>query len=98
MQSSLSYHLKMRYLESPLHAIAIFVFFLTLCFIGVIVKKKLTPHQLPLPPGPKGIPFIGSALETNRSEPWLTFGKWKETYGRSLCGHDVLHYGNGNDR
>ncbi|KAI9566799.1 cytochrome P450 [Boletus coccyginus] len=68
-------------LNSALCALAVVVLFLTLCFVGFIVRKRLTPHQLPLPPGPKGLPFLGSALEINKNEPWVTFGEWKKTYG-----------------
>ncbi|KAJ7982963.1 putative monooxygenase [Mycena polygramma] len=36
---------------------------------------------LPLPPGPRRWPLIGSALEVPRSYSWVTFTKWAKTYG-----------------
>ena len=67
--------------NSALYALAVIVLFLALCSVGLIARKKLTPHQLPLPPGPKGLPFLGSALEINKNEPWLTYVEWKKLYG-----------------
>ncbi|KAN0092737.1 Cytochrome P450 [Tylopilus felleus] len=64
-----------------LYAPVVVVVFLALCSVGLIIRKRLTPHQLPLPPGPKGLPFLGSALEINKNEPWLTYGEWKKAYG-----------------
>ena len=60
------------------------VFSLALCYVGFIVWKKLTPHQLPLPPGPKGLPFLGNALQINKTEPWVTYREWRKTYGTRL--------------
>jgi hypothetical protein len=42
-------------------------------------RKSLRP--LNFPPGPKGLPFFGSVLDINASEPWLTFTQWASTYG-----------------
>ncbi|KAJ6585742.1 cytochrome P450 [Mycena capillaripes] len=36
---------------------------------------------LPLPPGPKGWPLIGSALIWPKSHAWKTFARWGEIYG-----------------
>jgi hypothetical protein len=34
-----------------------------------------------LPPGPRGIPLLGNALEM-RSKQWLNFMKWKQEFGQ----------------
>ncbi|QRV76965.1 cytochrome P450 family protein [Ceratobasidium sp. AG-Ba] len=39
-------------------------------------------HLIPLPPGPRGIPLLGSALETKNAEaPWLKFAEYNNQYG-----------------
>ncbi len=40
--------------------------------------KTLRTH---LPPGPKGLPFIGNLLDMPTEKEWLTFAKWGERYG-----------------
>ncbi|KAI6006539.1 cytochrome P450 [Pisolithus orientalis] len=50
--------------------------------------------KLPYPPGPKGLPFIGNALDIDRKRPHLTYAQWGKTYGdivytRSL-GQDIV--------
>ncbi|EMD40089.1 hypothetical protein CERSUDRAFT_45215 [Gelatoporia subvermispora B] len=34
-----------------------------------------------LPPGPKGLPFIGNLFDMPLDYPWKTFAKWGEEYG-----------------
>ncbi|KAK0460211.1 cytochrome P450, partial [Desarmillaria tabescens] len=41
------------------------------------------------PPGPRGLPFIGNALDMPTDKPWLTFARWRETYG-DICSATVL--------
>lgn len=33
------------------------------------------------PPGPKGLPIIGSLLEIDNERPWITYDKWVKEYG-----------------
>jgi hypothetical protein len=40
-----------------------------------------------LPPGPKGLPLIGSAREWPKQKEWLTFARWKREYG--VCSYMV---------
>jgi hypothetical protein len=35
------------------------------------------------PPGPTGLPIIGSLLDINNERPWITYGKWASQYGES---------------
>ncbi|KAI0077633.1 cytochrome P450 [Panus rudis PR-1116 ss-1] len=37
--------------------------------------------HMPLPPGPRGLPIVGNALQYPLSEAWKTFTQWKNRYG-----------------
>jgi len=38
--------------------------------------------QLPLPPGPRGVPFLGNYFDLPDGEKdWLTYRTWGNTYG-----------------
>ncbi|KAI0691793.1 CyP450 monooxygenase [Cerioporus squamosus] len=37
-----------------------------------------------LPPGPRGLPFLGNVLDLRKGRPWLTFNKLREKYGPIL--------------
>jgi hypothetical protein len=39
----------------------------------------------PLPPGPKGLPLIGNALDMPKEQEWFTFTEWGKKYGTSGC-------------
>ncbi|KAG7442296.1 cytochrome P450 [Guyanagaster necrorhizus] len=41
------------------------------------------------PPGPRGLPFIGNALDMPTGKPWLTFARWGATYG-AVCSATAL--------
>ncbi|KZT66841.1 cytochrome P450 [Daedalea quercina L-15889] len=38
-------------------------------------------RQLPLPPGPRGLPLLGNAWQIPNECSWLTFARWAKTYG-----------------
>ncbi|KAJ7607075.1 hypothetical protein DFH06DRAFT_1347578 [Mycena polygramma] len=42
------------------------------------IRKKKSPS---LPPGPRGLPFIGNVLDVPNSNQWLTFAELGEVYG-----------------
>ncbi|KAH6904124.1 cytochrome P450 98A3 [Coprinopsis sp. MPI-PUGE-AT-0042] len=56
---------------------------LTVFIVGRRLRdnRRRNPRGLPLPPGPKGLPIIGSALEVPSQRPWLTYTKWRKEYG-----------------
>jgi hypothetical protein len=51
---------------------------------GYIQERRENPNNLPLPPGPKGYPIIGSLFAFPRYKAWLEYDKWFKTYGKSL--------------
>ncbi|KAJ7499641.1 putative monooxygenase [Mycena latifolia] len=46
-----------------------------------LLSKVLLSRKDCLPPGPRRLPLIGSALHVPRAYPWLTFTEWAKTYG-----------------
>ncbi|KAF5327252.1 hypothetical protein D9619_004581 [Psilocybe cf. subviscida] len=51
--------------------------------------RRRNPSRLPLPPGPKGYPLIGSIFEIPTSKPWLTYAQWAKVYG-NIFSFEVL--------
>ncbi|KAH9476141.1 Cytochrome P450 monooxygenase COX2 [Psilocybe cubensis] len=43
--------------------------------------RNRNPNRLPLPPGPKGYPIIGSVLQVPHKNPWLVYDQWFKKYG-----------------
>ncbi|OSX64686.1 hypothetical protein POSPLADRAFT_1136478 [Postia placenta MAD-698-R-SB12] len=59
-----------------------------LCCLLVLVAARLLGKRsshLPMPPGPRGLPVLGNALQMPREREWITFAKWAKTYG------DIMH-------
>ena len=57
-----------------------FSVFLVSVFLLKWLKKSLQRPR-PLPPGPKGYPFIGNLLQMPSTTPWKTFDEWSKIYG-----------------
>ncbi|KAJ7624503.1 cytochrome P450 [Roridomyces roridus] len=49
------------------------------------IYKIFNKSSLPLPPGPKGLPFIGNMLQLPADRQWIQFTEWAKQYG------DVVH-------
>ncbi|EJD42439.1 cytochrome P450 [Auricularia subglabra TFB-10046 SS5] len=48
---------------------------------GFLVWFIIMRPRLPFPPGPKGLPLIGSLLEWPTLQEWRTFAQWRRRYG-----------------
>lgn len=46
--------------------------------------KNTRPY--PLPPGPRGLPFIGNVIGPDPDAPWLTYAEWAKQYGSCNAG------------
>ncbi|KAF8467547.1 cytochrome P450 [Russula ochroleuca] len=57
----------------------------TFCTI-VFLHKFLRKTALPFPPGPKGLPILGNALDIPCRSPWLTYWQWGKKYNT-----DIVH-------
>ena len=59
------------------------------CAILLAVRYLQSPWRK-LPPGPRGIPFLGNVLKM-RSKQWLSFMKWKEEFGQKFSSASRNH-------
>jgi hypothetical protein len=53
---------------------------------ALAVNVFRTRRQLPLPPGPKGLPLIGNVLQLPSEEPWKVYHQWGQQYGMPRVG------------
>ncbi|KAG1735601.1 cytochrome P450 [Suillus paluster] len=60
------------------------VFLAIVCAISIAEAWRTTRRKangMPLPPGPRLLPFVGNALDIDTARPWLTYAKWGKQYG-----------------
>jgi len=63
------------------HPVALCVSIAVISGYAIRTVKSYTKGKLP--PGPKGIPFLGSLFQLSRA-PWEEFEVWKKQYGMSI--------------
>lgn len=51
------------------------------CAVVLLYTFRRRRHALPYPPGPKGLPIIGNALDIPSKNPCLTYWQWGKKYG-----------------
>jgi hypothetical protein len=49
-----------------------------------VSKNQSKLRHLPLPPGPKGYPIIGSLFDIPTEWAWLEYDRWFKIYGMLL--------------
>lgn len=54
---------------------------LLLIAILSIMAHSYVKKTLSLPPGPRGLPFIGNLLSMPTEKEWLTFSRWGNEFG-----------------
>ena len=61
------------------------IYFVTFVLCSAFVLNAWRHHRLrnglPLPPGPIGLPMVGSVFDVNPAHPWLSYEKWGKRYG-----------------
>lgn len=51
---------------------------LLISYAGFVVGNR---QRVQFPPGPKGVPILGAALEHPKTEFWKTYAEWGRKYG-----------------
>ena len=62
------------------HPVVLYVSVALISVYAIRIVKSYAKGKLP--PGPKGIPFVGSLFQLSKT-PWREFKVWKKQYGMS---------------
>jgi len=53
-----------------------------IAFVLLAIRSRARRGGLPLPPGPLGIPWVGNIIGLDVAQPWVTYTKYGEKYGK----------------
>ncbi|KAK0199220.1 cytochrome P450 [Desarmillaria ectypa] len=53
----------------------------TFFWVAICIIRRRSRSSLPLPPGPKGYPFIGNLFDVPVEREWETWARWRKKYG-----------------
>uniref|UniRef100_A0A0W0FRH2 Putative cytochrome P450 n=1 Tax=Moniliophthora roreri TaxID=221103 RepID=A0A0W0FRH2_MONRR len=74
----------------------------TLLFLFSAIRRiiaKSQQHDLPLPPGPKGLPILGNVLDIKQRKDrprWEVYRNWSTQYGSDISANELLEKRSGN--
>lgn len=51
--------------------------------VSILVVRLIQQSRVPLPPGPRGLPWFGNVFQWPVEKEWLTFTRWYHRYGIS---------------
>ncbi|KAJ7179459.1 cytochrome P450 [Mycena filopes] len=59
------------------------------CVLLLLRRLLFSPKQVPLPPGPRGLPLVGAVFDMPSEREWMTFSQWADRWGE-ICSATVL--------
>ncbi|KAI6099756.1 cytochrome P450 [Pisolithus sp. B1] len=68
----------------------------TTCLVLVLRRwrNRTLSNGLPLPPGPRGLPLVGSLFDIDIAAPWTTYERWAKHFGGityyTLLGQEIV--------